>query len=44
MTVLPGPGSDEDDAFGLGHLSERIPHAGGAFEMLVTDLCPGWLV
>lgn len=41
MDVLSRPGGDEDDAFGLGHLSERIPHPGGAFETPLIDLCPG---
>ena len=44
MNVSSRPGGDEDDAFGLGHLSERIPRPGGAFETPVTALCPGWLV
>jgi len=44
MDVLPRPDSDGDNAFGLGHLLERIPHPGSAFETPVMDLSPGWLV
>lgn len=42
MNVLYRPGSDEEDAFGLGYPSEGIPHPGGVFVMPVVDLSPGW--